>query len=348
MDKIIVKNTSGSSKAWDHFGFYKVGNTVLKDKAVCRICKQECKYTGGTTNLNQHLHKYHSDLFNTNPCASKQPMQTQITSMMKQPVVKISQRAHQMYAESIAEFVCGDLIPLSTVDSQHFRSMIKLVSGGAYEPPHRKYIMDTMLPKMYKDTVQDMKKEIGTLNGIGLTTDAWTSLATESYISYTVHYITDDWSLKSKVLSTQHSAERHTAENLAKDMEKTEQSWGLDKLLFNPVYVHDNASNITKAPSLIDRLGIGCLAHAINLAACSATSIDQVSLLLAKGRKLVGTFKRSTLAANVLKVKQSLLLPEKNYKLLQDCPTRWNSSYDMLERLNELSEVSSLHQSMNF
>ena len=174
--EVVVKNPSGSSSAWDHFGFHKVDNTILKDKAVCRKCSQECKYTGGTTNLNQHLHKYHSDLFNPIAAASKKPIQTQFTSMMKQPVIKISQQTHQMYAETIAEYVCGDLIPLSTVDSQNFRGMIKLISSGTHEPPSRRYITDTILPKMYDETVQLMKKEMKTICGIGITTAAWTSM----------------------------------------------------------------------------------------------------------------------------------------------------------------------------
>ena len=65
-----------------------------------------------------------------------------------------------------------------------------------------------------------MKKELEDTSGIGLTTDSWTSLATENYITYTAHYITKAWEMKSKVLSTQASEERHTAENLAADMKK--------------------------------------------------------------------------------------------------------------------------------
>ena len=94
--KIIVKNPSGTSKAWDHFGFYKIGNQILKDKAVCKICRQECKYTGGTSNLNQHLLKHHSEIFRSMPSSSgvKKSIQSQITSMMKKPIVKISSAAH--------------------------------------------------------------------------------------------------------------------------------------------------------------------------------------------------------------------------------------------------------------
>ena len=150
--------------------------------------------------------------------------------------------------------------------------------------------------------------------------------------------------MKSKVLSTQCSEERHTVENLAADMKITEHKWGADKLFFDPVYVHDNAPNVTKAPKMMEmpRLGIGCLVHTINPAASSATSIQQVSEILIMGRKIVAIFKRSILATNVSKKKQELLLPNKQHKLIPDCPTRWNSSYDMLQRLSEQSQVRAI------
>ena len=86
-------------------------------------------------------------------------------------------------------------------------------------------------------------------------------------------------------------------------------------------------------------MGFGCLAHTINLAASSAPSIEQVSKILLKARTLVKAFKKRHPAAPILKEKQELLLPDKQHKLILECPTRWNS-YDMLERLNEQSQVS--------
>ena len=143
---------------------------------------------------------------------------------------------------------------------------------------------------------------------------------------------------KSRVLSTHSTEERHTADNLAADMKANEQKWGINKL-FDSLYVHDNATNVTKSPKIMDKLGTGCLAHTINLAAMSTTSIEQVTKILNKARSIVKTFKKSTLAANVLEKKQALLLPTKQHKLKQDCPTRWNSSYIMLERLSEQLQV---------
>ena len=337
--KILIKNPHGSSRVWKHFGFYKTGNKVLKDFAVCFVCKQECKYSGGTTNLNQHLEKYHSELCSAAASGSK-PIQTQITALMKRPVMKLTTATQSKFTECIAEYICGDLVPMSVVGSKHFRSMVNILTGGTYESPTRKYYTDTLLPKMMEDCTEQVKKEIEGINGIGLTTDAWTSLATESYITYTAHYITKEWEMKSRVLSTHSTEERHTADNLAADMKANEQKWGINKLLFDSIYVHDNATNVTKAPKIMDKLGIGCLAHTINLAAISATSIEQVTKILNRARSIVKTFKKSTLAANILKKKQALLLPTKQHKLKQDCPTRWNSSYIMLERLCEQSQVS--------
>ena len=113
--KIIIKNPNGTSKVWDHFGFYKVGTKLLKEKAVCKIFNQECKYTGGTTNLNQHLHSHHGDLFQSSTPGTRKTIQSQITAMMKQPIVKLSAKSkgYQKNTESIAECLIGDLLPLS-------------------------------------------------------------------------------------------------------------------------------------------------------------------------------------------------------------------------------------------
>ena len=160
--KIIVKNPNGTSKVWDHFGFYKVGTKLLKYKAVCKIFNQECKYTGGTTNLNQHLHSHHGDLFQSTTPSTRKTIQSQITAIMKQPIVKLSAKSkgYQKNTESIAECIIGDLLPLSIVDSMHFRGMVNTLSNGTYDPPHRKYFTQTLLPKMYNESVEELKKEM--------------------------------------------------------------------------------------------------------------------------------------------------------------------------------------------
>ena len=56
--------------------------------------------------------------------------------------------------------------------------------------------------------------------------------------------------------------------------------------------------------------------------------------VLASGRKLVGHFKRSNVSLQALiRIQQQLGL--KQHRLIQDEPTRWNTSYYMLEHLIE-------------
>jgi len=81
-------------------------------------------------------------------------------------------------------------------------------------------------------------------------------------------------------------------------------------------------------------LHVGCLAHTLNLACGKALKITSVSHLLARMRRVVAYFHRSTVANAILKDKQKLLqLPE--HKLLIDVATRWNSALDMISRYLE-------------
>ena len=52
---------------------------------------------------------------------------------------------------------------------------------------------------MKRDLKQLIKDEI---EAMAITTDIWTSLTNESYISVTLHYISNEWELSSVILNT--------------------------------------------------------------------------------------------------------------------------------------------------
>ena len=68
-----------------------------------------------------------------------------------------------------------------------------------------------------------------------------------------------------------------------------------------------------------------------------ALGIPELTKMVAKGRKLVTYFHQSSSVNDLLMAKQALLLSEelRGHKLIMDCPTRWNSTHAMLERLLE-------------
>jgi len=60
---------------------------------------------------------------------------------------------------------------------------------------------------------------------LSITTDIWTNMATESYITITAHYIDNSWELQAYVLETLPFPEQHTGVNIAEKLKKVVEDW---------------------------------------------------------------------------------------------------------------------------
>lgn len=210
--------------------------------------------------------------------------------------------------------------------------VLKISSPVSFQIPSRKYFSDKLIPSMYQATRIKLQEELDKQILIAITTDAWTSRAVENYTAVTAHYITDDWIMKSTILETKVSYDAHTGDNLAEHLKKSVADWNIERPGMILPIVTDNASNIEVG---VRESGYGphvrCFAHTLNLAAKKALAVPTMNTLLARIRKIVKYFRKSTTAAGVLKQKQKLLeLPE--HRLMIDVDTRWNSSFDMVRR----------------
>ena len=75
-----------------------------------------------------------------------------------------------------------------------------------------------------KDRVQqDVTRDKATK--ITLTTDIWTSLTNEAYLSVTASYINPEWKMRTSVLATVLMDERHTVDYIAQCLKKTTDEW---------------------------------------------------------------------------------------------------------------------------
>lgn len=93
--------------------------------------------------------------------------------------------------------------------------------------------------------------------------------------------------------------------------------------------VTDNASNMTAAVRLCEWRHVQCFAHSLNLVA--QAGVAQIQAIVNKIKAIVVYFKRSSQALNKLHIMQDQLgVPCR--KLVQDVLTRWNSTYDMMDR----------------
>ncbi|XP_044316711.1 E3 SUMO-protein ligase ZBED1-like [Drosophila rhopaloa] len=94
--------------------------------------------------------------------------------------------------------------------------------------------------------------------------------------------------------------------------------------------VTDNAKNMIKACEILQIRHIPCFAHSINLTVQDCLATGKVKPILDKCKRIVSFFKSSTIAYAKFKEAQEC---ERPYSLKQECPTRWNSAYYMVERI---------------
>ncbi|CAH1958100.1 unnamed protein product [Acanthoscelides obtectus] len=99
--------------------------------------------------------------------------------------------------------------------------------------------------------------------------------------------------------------------------------------------VTDNAANMVKAVQLAKWWHVPCFAHSLNLIVQS--SLIEITDTLSKVKSIVEFFKRSTSAMEKLQNVQQRM-GASVLKLKQDCPTRWNSTSDMLRRFSKNKE----------
>jgi len=108
--------------------------------------------------------------------------------------------------------------------------------------------------------------------------------------------------------------------------------------------VTDHAANIIKAvkDTFGQKKSIGCFAYQLNLVVQSALD-EAVSFktIMTKVKQIVTYIKSSVKASDLLRKFQleSGTSEDKILKMKQECPTRWNSAFYMLERFILLSEI---------
>ena len=152
------------------------------------------------------------------------------------------------------------------------------------------------------------------LHWYAVTCDGWSSRAIHSYLSVTLHYITNEWELKYFLLETGEMVEQHTAINLANYLEEILDHWSLPVTQISAV-VTDNASNITAAIARLDRQRLGCFCHTLQMSVQKALNLPVISKAIGRGKHLVSHFHSSVKSTNVLRQKQRDL-KHKEHKLI--------------------------------
>lgn len=162
-----------------------------------------------------------------------------------------------------------------------------------YQPPSRKYFTQTAIPSLYTSVREKVKEELSTVKYFSGTTDLWSSIGLKPYISYTIHYLDNEWKLQSKCLETHFLPENHTAEVIADSLTTTLVLWEL-KAENQVCLTTDNGSNIKMTAEDLQWPRLSCFGHNLHLSITKSIDCDsRCSRALGLARKIVSAFHTS-------------------------------------------------------
>ncbi len=165
---------------------------------------------------------------------------------------------------AITIHLAKDMVPLSIVEKDGFKEMIKTLDPR-YVLPSRNYFSRTAIPNLYQKHRAKLEADLATVRHFSATTDLWSSRSMEPYLSLTVHFISDDWVLRSHCLQTSYFPEDHTVELLAAGLQEALDSWGFSEHRLVAITT-DSGTNIIKAVELNNWTRLQCFGHRLHLA----------------------------------------------------------------------------------
>ena len=133
-------------------------------------------------------------------------------------------------------------------------------------------------------------------------------------LSYTIHYIDDNWILRSHCLQAHFVPESHTGNNLQDALLSTLQEWNLDDSR-QVVITTDNTFNVKLACQLLKWRQLSCFDHNLDLAIKKSLYDQRVDRVLRLSRQIVSAFSSSwTRTKTLADIQQQRGLPLKKLK----------------------------------
>lgn len=307
----------------------------------CNICKTSVSNKlGNTSNCRHHLKNHHPSEFSKlidEECASSKSKTVQvdaksqptITHMFSkhQPFDKDSQQ-HKKITSAITRFITADALPTSLVEKSGFKQLMHVATEGRYVVPSRNYFQQTAISALYNSVKENLVAKLKTIQYYSCTTDLWSSITKEPYLSLTIHYVDDDWCLKSHNLSTYFIPDDHTGENIAAAVNDCLLLWNLD-LDRMVALTTDSASSMKLAVSTLNKSRVPCFGHILNNAVEHSLSTETVNDAFKACKSTAAVFSYSwKKKRDLIKAQAKLELPTKT--MPSYCKTRWSSKHELM------------------
>ncbi|CAI5988500.1 unnamed protein product [Closterium sp. NIES-64] len=263
--------------------------------------------------------------------------------------------------QAITKLVVTCDLPFRIVEAEAFRELLILLNRNCAQknfiPSRWTVSHDTVVyaAAALQSAIAEMLAKEGELGcRVSFTIDMWTAPNNRAWLVVTGHWIDENYQLRTMVFEFREIHGRHTGKQMARVVEETVVQWGLETHCLG--FTSDNASSNTAAFRWMSEDGGGqcffnsrmhfrCLAHVINLAVKAALAVTAIRKLLKIQREMASWIGFSPQHSGkflglqrTLNAQGNPAKPKPALKLVQDSPTRWGSTHDMVERAGNLQE----------
>uniref|UniRef100_A0A8C6P0M1 Uncharacterized protein n=1 Tax=Nothobranchius furzeri TaxID=105023 RepID=A0A8C6P0M1_NOTFU len=291
---------------------------------------------------------------------SNQNIEDAFTSTTK---YKSDAKEQQIKEEAIATWIGCTGLPVTTVEDEDFILMMESLDKKFTVPKKTK--ISNLIEKHYENKKATFKKRLSSARKVCIGTDLWTKKGlTASFLGISCcFFCVEQQKPEHLLLALEQLDHPHTAQSIKACVEKCMQEWGIlnEKVL---TVITDNGSNMVAAfkhsapededsssddpdASILSEsdsketenlqcqdMGMDrmpCVVHTLQLVVHMINKEESINRVLNKVRSIVKLFRKSSVATQKI-------LDECGLTVVNDCPTRWSSTYEMVARLLKVKE----------
>lgn len=367
-DSATKKPKRLTSVVWNHFERVRKADVCY---AVCVHCNKKLSGSSnsGTTHLRNHLmrclkrsnydvsqllaakrRKKDSNVTLTNISFDEgqrkdeyiKPIMKYEPDQRKDEVISIgSSRFDQERSRlDLARMIILHGYPLAMVEHVGFKLFVKNLQPMFEVVPNSSIELSCM--EIYEKEKQRVYDMLSKLHGrINLALEMWSSVENAEYFCLTAHYIDEDWRLQKKILNFVTLDSSHTEDMLSEVIIRCLMDWDIDCKLFALTFdycatdddivlrIRERISQNRPHSSNGQLFDVRSAAHVLNLIVQEA--LEALRDVTQKIRGSIRYIKSSQLILGKFNEIAQQVEISSQKSLVLDCPTRWNSTYAMLE-----------------